>query len=422
MPEFRKTEKQIQAIDLLAGPAKNVMLLGGSRSGKTTILCYAILVRAAKEKSKHVILRQNFAHAKRSIWLDSLKKTTDIAFPHLQPRLHNTDYYYKLANGSEIWVGGLDDSKNVEKILGTEFSTVWFNECSQIDYRSVQIAKTRLAEKNNLKKKAYYDMNPSSMAHWSYWLFEKKLDPVDDVPLAEPEDYASLLMNPQDNIENIDPDYLKMLEAMPEKERKRFLLGEFTDESSGQVYYAFKREEHVKPLSKLIGTTFIGMDFNVQPLTAVVCQFTNGRIQVLDEVYLENSDTYKMAHALKVKGYGGGVILPDSTGANRKTSGQSDFEILKQQGFKVESTRNPFVFDRVNNVNRLLSSGLIEVDPKCRKLINDLEKVVWKDNKLDQSGVNKMLTHISDALGYACYWLAPFSPTSAKIEFLDPRG
>lgn len=416
MSEFKKTPKQIEATQLMASDAKHIMLYGGSRSGKTFILCRNIFLRGIKEaNSRHAILRKNFNHAKRSLVLDTIPKMLSICFPELKPHLNKTDYYYTLSNGSEIWIGGLDDQDRVEKILGNEYSTIYFNECSQLDYSSVQIARTRLAQKNNLVKKTYYDENPPTKSHWSYWLFEKKIDPVQNEPLSSPEDYISILMNPQDNIENIDEEYLKLLAQMPEKERNRFMLGLFNDESEGQVYYSFRREDHVKPLERKQGTIFVGMDFNVNPMTAAVFQLINNQFCVIDEVYQENSDTFKMADELKRKGYGGARVIPDSTGRNRKTSGQSDFDILKSSGFIIESTFNPFVGDRINNTNRLLSLGRVLIDPKCKKLINDLEKVTWKDNKPDQSGDNKMLTHISDALGYGLWKLDPFVKSESKV-------
>jgi len=414
-PEFRKTEKQKELAILLGSDAKEIMAYGGSRSGKTFGLCRHVFVRAAKEKSRHLILRKNFNHIKRSIWLDTLPKVLSLSFPNLRAKPNKSDFYYKLANDSEIWVGGLDDKDRVEKILGTEYSTIYFNECSQIDYSSVQIAKTRLAEKNGLAKKVYYDMNPPTKRHWAYWLFEKHIDPIDEVPVQNPEAYASLLMNPVDNLENIDEEYLDLLSKMPEKERNRFLLGLYNDDSDGSVYYSFDRDKHVKPVEKNPGTIFIGMDFNVDPMTAVIGQYRDNSFYIFDEVFLNNSDTYKMTAALKEKGYAG-IIIPDSTGANRKTSGQSDFQILRESGFRIDSTHNPFVTDRVNNINRLFTDGRIVIDPKCKKLINDLEKVVWKNDELDQSGANKHLTHISDCLGYLCWKLDPFSRMIKKYE------
>jgi PBSX family phage terminase large subunit len=418
MSLFKKTEKQREAIPILSSK-KYAALYGGSRSGKTFIIIYALIIRAAKTKSRHVIVRRTFASVKRSIFLDTLPKVLSICFPNLPVKWNKTDYFVTLPNGSEIWLAGLDDSR-VEKILGMEFSTIYFNESSELDYSSIQVVISRLAQKNELKKKIFFDFNPPDKSHWSYWLFIKGIDPIEDVPLDNYDEYGYLLMNPKDNLENIDEEYLKILEKMPEKDRLRFLNGEFGESSDGQVYYAFSRELHVKPVNKKEGTIFVGLDFNVDPLCGVIFQMIDGKIQVFDELFLNNSDTYKACDELKKRGYGGAKIIPDSTGKNRKTSGQSDFDILRQAGFQIESTHNPFVNDRVNNVNRLFTNDSIIIDSKCKKLIGDLEKVQWKDNKLDQK-TDKYLTHISDALGYGCYKLMPFNNLTNLKPFTGRR-
>lgn len=410
MQDFKKTDKQVEAIKKLGGSARHVMLFGGSRSGKTFIAIYALIVRACKEKeSRHIALRLTFNSIKTSIWMDTLPKVLNLCFPNLEVKFHRTDYYISFPNGSELWIGGLDDAKRVEKILGKEFSTIYFNECSQLNYAPIQIALTRLAQKNKLRKKAYYDCNPANKTHFAYWLFMKKLDPLENEPLKRPDNYDSILMNPKDNLENIDDEYLEMLSQLPEKERDRFLNGLFSDASDGQAYYSFDREKHVQDIAFTNGALYIGMDFNVAPMTAVIFQFVNNKFHILDEAFLMNSDTYKMCDYLLRKKYRGNII-PDSTGRNRKTSGKSDHDILKENGFKVMSTHNPFVTDRVNNVNRLLTSDRIVIHPRCKKLINDLEKVSWKDNKLDQK-TDSTLTHISDALGYGLWKLEPISST-----------
>jgi len=416
MLNFKKTDRQKLATDLMASDAKHIMLYGGSRSGKTFISVRNIMIRALKVKSRHVILRLHFNSAKTSLWLDTIPKVRQLCFPKIEMKSNSSDHYLKMPNDSELWIAGLDDSQRVEKILGKEFSTIFFNECSELSYSAVQIALTRLAEKNDLKKKVYYDMNPPKKSHWAYWQFEKKLNPTDNEPLRKANDYTSLLMNPVDNLDNIDEDYLSMLESLPLAERNRFLLGLYGESSGGQVYYAFDRERHVRTVKREPGTIFIGQDFNVNPMTAISSQFINNNFQIFDEAFLENSDTWKMADHLMAKNQIGDVI-PDSTGRNRKTSGQSDFDILTQKGFNVLPTRNPFVTDRINNVNRLFLEDRIIIDPKCKKLINDLEKVQWKDGSLDQR-TDKMLTHISDCLGYVCWKLDPFNIDRTSRSFL----
>lgn len=335
-----------------------------------------------------------------------------LCFPNLSFEFNKTDYIVRFGNGSEIYFLGLDDGKRAEKILGLEISSIYFNEASEIDYSSVQIGLSRLAEKNGLKKKAYFDFNPPTKSHWSYYLFMKKLNPIDDVPVPNPQDYAALKMNPHQNIENLDPEYLALLETMPEKEKMRFLHGEFQDHSSGVAYYSFNEERHVKEVQRQPGTLAIGMDFNYFFFCATIGQYINNKFIFLDEVCLENADTYKMCDELKKRGYGGGIIYPDHSGIARRTSGKSDFDILRENGFQIQSVANPLQVDRVNNMNRLFSADGIIASPKCKRLRNDWQKVTWKDNKLDQTGHNKMLTHISDA---ASYWTWRVDPINGLI-------
>lgn len=342
--------------------------------------------------------------------MDTFPKVLSICFPDLQVKLNKTDYVYKFPNESEIFVAGLDNKERSERILGMEFSTIFFNEASELDYSSVQIAISRLAEKNSLQKKVWYDFNPPRKSHWSYSLFIQKLNPIDNKPISNPDEYAYLLMNPGSNIENIDPDYLRILEAMPEKDRKRFLEGQFLDSDEGAAYYSFNMDKHVvDDIQKQPGTVFIGSDYNVSPTTSVVFQFINNKFHFIDEVYLEHGDTYRLCDALIKKGHKGASVIPDSTGKNRKTSGKSDFEIMKEFGFKIVPTRNPYVMDRVNNMNRVFSEDRILISrKKCPKLINDFSKVVFKNGKLDQI-TDKFLTHLSDGAGYGVWKIDPIS-------------
>jgi len=133
MPSFDLTTRQHQANALLIGPQRHTLLVGGSRSGKTTLFVRAIGVRASRaENSRHAILRFRGNAARSSIALDTLPKVFRLCFPEVPLVEHRQDGYYSLPNGAEIWVGGLDDKDRVEKILGQEYSTIFINECSQV--------------------------------------------------------------------------------------------------------------------------------------------------------------------------------------------------------------------------------------------------------------------------------------------------
>lgn len=224
---LEKTKKQIEAVRLLSGNALNVLLFGGARSGKSLIIVRQLVLRAIKEFSRHVILRKHFNHVKQSVWHDTLPKVLNICFPGLaeQSRFDKSDWFITFPNKSELWIGGLDDKERTEKILGKEYVSIFFNECSEMDYSSVLIAKTRLAQKTKLKNKFFFDCNPAKKSHWTYKLFEEFKDPISEKPV-DPKDYASLLMNPRDNLKNIDDVYISgVLEKLPERLRSRFLDG-----------------------------------------------------------------------------------------------------------------------------------------------------------------------------------------------------
>jgi len=236
---FKNTEKQKEAIRKMINPdVSKVLLVGGSRSGKTAINLKAIIIRALKEpESRHLICRFAFAHAKQSIWHDSLPAIKAKAFPELKWIENKQDWFIDLPNGSTIWLGGLDDKDRTDKILGNEYSTIYFNECSQISYKSIETALTRLAQKNGLKPLALFDENPPSKRHWTYKLFIEKKNPIDNSTLMFPDSYDYLYMNPDDNRHNLPDGYIENnLMGMSKKSKERFLFGRFQDANENALF------------------------------------------------------------------------------------------------------------------------------------------------------------------------------------------
>jgi len=242
-PPFIITKAQDKARDMLISDATHCALGGGARSGKTFLLIRQVVMRAVRSPgSRHAVFRFRFNALKQSVVLDTLPKVLKLCFPHLTYKLNKTDWFLTIYHdgeegNSEIWFGGLDDKERTEKILGMEFATIYFNECSQIPYASVILALTRLAQKTGkLKLKVYYDFNPPSKMHWTYLLFVERKNPMDKVVVPKPMNYGLYMINPADNIENLDPEYIDFLKALPEASRKRFLYGQFADDSEGALW------------------------------------------------------------------------------------------------------------------------------------------------------------------------------------------
>ena len=408
---FKKTSSQKKATRLIAiSTAINIMLFGGARAAKTFLAVYILVVRACRaHKSNHIIVRNTFNSVKNSIWMETLPNVLRIAFPDLVVKWDKTNYRVILPNESVIRCAGLDDGDKLERLLGLEFSSILVEECNQVPWVAVQKLKTRLAEKNNLIKKTFYTQNPTKTSSAYYQVFEQGIDPIDAESMSgeEMKDYLSIKMSPKDNIENIDPNFIKMLEKLPEKERKRFLDGDYDSENSGAAVYAFDKESHVSEEAKrLEGTDYVGSDFNIDWNSDVLAsQHANG-INIWDEVQIAG-DTFKKCDELKRKGVTGATVICDGTGKARRTSGKSDHIILRNAGFHVQFKTNPAVKDKIANLNRCFTLGLIKIHPRCKKLIRDLTQLEWdKHGQLDQK-TDPSLSHLVDGLAYLCWTLYP---------------
>lgn len=238
MAKFTRTEKQKEATVVLS-TAFFSMLYGGSRSGKTFIIIRSIIIRALRIKSRHLVVRFRFNHAKASIWLDTFPKVVELCFPEIKPFIkeNKQDWYWEFPNGSQIWLGGTDDKDRVDKILGNEYSTIYCNECSQISsYNTIITLMTRLAEKNDLNKRFWFDANPPNKKHWTYLLFIENENPLEKGKKLDPEKYPYLLMNPEDNVEHISDEYMNMLDSFPKRQRERFKLGLFMSDVIGALW------------------------------------------------------------------------------------------------------------------------------------------------------------------------------------------
>ena len=177
-------------------------------------------------------------------------------------------------------------------------------------------------------------------------------------------------------------------------------------ESTGnRAAYNFDRDIHIKKADSLTGNRFIGMDFNVDYMSAVfACEYTDGTVHYFDEIRQSNSNTESMAKEM-LKKWGLHPTFPDPAGRARSTtSNRSDHAILREFGYPVYARRaHPAVKDRLACLNKKLLDAKdkvgMTVDPKCKYLIKDLEQCQRdKRGGIDKS--NQELSHMIDACSY----------------------
>ncbi len=222
--------------------------------------------------------------------------------------------------------------------------------------------------------------------------------------------------------------YIKLLEAnYDDTMLKAYRDGQFVNISALSTYHSFERSKNVKQCEyDRSQPVRIGLDFNNDPMCAVLFHTykTEPKVRIFDCISLSHQGqgdllSARMCAVIKDKypnhQY---IVYPDASGFQRHTSAMySDIDLIKQAGFKVNVRKsNPPVTNRVNSVNKMLEGNII-IDPRCKALIQDLEKVTNKQGTRDIDKSNKLLTHMTDALGYAIEWEFPIiKPTLGAIE------
>jgi hypothetical protein len=243
---------------------------------------------------------------------------------------------------------------------------------------------------------------------------------------SPPKGYGAVEAMPHENrflLEKIPDFYERLKASYDERFYEQEVLGKYLNLDSGRVYCAFDRNVHVQKASVDPNRPLLwALDFNVDPMSSVVAQETDGKVVVLDEIFLRHSTTLDACEEFlkRHKEHRAGVVVyGDAAGMHAQTTGASDYEVIKTFFAERSATRvryevpraNPSVRERVNLMNSRLRSAAgvvgMAVDPKCKELIRDFEEVSYKE---DSSQVDKdrdrMRTHLTDALGYLLLELA----------------
>jgi len=372
-------------MEFLASELAYTLFCGGLGSGKTF---------AGAAWANHMI--HQFPKTKGLITANSysqLKKATLPVFFEILDKF-GIPYTYKSQEGVIEVDGTTVYAISMEKynlLRGVEVGWAWSAECLFNKEEAFNVLIGRIRDKKGPCQ--WKGTSTPNGFNWGYTKFVENPLPSSRVV------YSRTV----DNSANLPDTYVKALTAQYDKRlAQQELDGQFVNLSSGKVYYEFDRTTSLGTHDGRNYNTFCGLDFNVHPLCGVFAHQAQGKIYITGELYQEDSNTFSAAKEILTRFPHQAIrIVADDSGAKRKTSAKNtDHEILRRANFDVIKFRNPLVKDRYNNINRLLSQGLLVIDPSCKKLIQDLEKMTYDNTDL-------MISHISDALGYVCWYLDP---------------
>ena len=384
------------------------VLITGRRFGKTYLAINEIAKYSSQPNKKVWYVAPTYRQAKAICW--NILKEKMIKHRWVKT-INHSDLSITLRNNSQITLRSSDNESalrgvGLDKLIIDEFSdvnkTAWY-----------EVLRPTLSDTNG---HALFCGSPRGFGNWSYELF--KMGETNN----EWESFKYTTLEGQqvseDEIEQAKQDL--DLRTFQQEYEATFV------NYSGMIYYNFSREKNIVEKYKDNSLFLhIGLDFNVDPMCAVVTVIDRNIVTVVDEIQIYSSNTNEMCEEIKNRYKHKNIIVyPDPSARQRKTSagGTTDLAILKNFGFDVRCKNTaPLVRDRINAVNSKLKNvagkSSLFVLNTCKNVIKSIERQIYKEGTHipdKDSGYD----HMNDALGYLIEYNYPirrnFVPTEQK--------
>jgi len=385
----------------------------GRRFGKTYVSIREIARFARQPDKKVFYIAPSYRMAKQIVW-DKLKyRLMDLNWVK---RTNESDLSIELVNGSKIYLRGAD---NYDSLRGVGLDFVVFDEFAMIDEKAwTEVIRPTLSDTGG---SALFISTPMGQGNWAYDLYQKQWEDPNNWQSFQ---YTSLDGGriPEEEIEQARRD----LDARTFRQEYEASFETY----AGRIYYAFDRANNVidaAPTQDELQVIYIGMDFNIDPMSAVIAIKRGEDLCVIDEIRMYSSNTQETVEEIQARYPRSKIwVYPDPASKQRKTSagGSTDVTILQNAGFvvKAPNSHTP-VRDRINAVNSRLcdSTGVrrLFVTKNCKYTIEGLERHVYKEGT-SQPDKESGYDHMMDALGYMIDYLYPVK-RQREIDPYEPK-
>ena len=379
------------------------VLVSGRRFGKT-YLCITEMMKFATKVGKTIwYVAPTFKMAWEIVWLKLKQMLSDFNWIE---SINETNLSIRIKKtGSIISLKGCE---NYDSLRGVGLDFLILDEFADIDEKAwTEVLRASIADTQG---DVLMCGSPKGFGNWSYRMYEKgKRDKEwDSFQFTTLEGG----MVPKEEIEQAKQD-------IDIRTFRQEFEGTF-ENYAGAVYYNFHAVDNVqekkidwqKPLH-------IGLDFNVDPMSACVAQIDRDKIHFVDEIVIYSSNTDEMVQEIRDR-YGTKTrifVYPDPACRQRKTSagGRTDLTILQNAGFSVKcKLKHSPIRDRVNAVNSRLKSAdgkrYIFISPSCKIMIKGLQRQIYKENT-NIPDKEEGYDHMNDAIGYLTEIVKPLVST-----------
>lgn len=388
--------------------AKYPAFVGGFGSGKTeALITRAIIGKISSPKTDRAFYEPTY---------DLIRM---IAWPRFEEMLSNLHIPYKLTkhphNVLEIQGCGKIIFRSMDtpsRIIGYEVGDSDVDELDTLKRDDAAEVWRRILSRNRQKKGS--GQNTAAVAttpegfRFVYETWEEK----------RPEGYE-IIRAPTYSNPHLPEDYIQSLKDIyPAHLLDAYLEGMFVNLTSGTIYIGFDRtknntQETEQPNEPL----FVGMDFNVGNMSAVIHVKRNGKPIAVGEI-TKAYDTPDICRVLKSRYPEHSIqVYPDSSGGSRRSNdaATTDLKVLRDAGFSVYApSKNPPVRDRINAMNAAFGNGyMVNVD-RCPNYVRCLEQQAY--NKNGDPDKTQGLDHLPDGGGYFIHYEYPVVKPAMSIN------
>lgn len=145
---------------------------------------------------------------------------------------------FNFPNNSTIQFMYCAKDADLDRVQGTEYDVIFLDEATQLSEHQMKTITACLRGVNEFPKRVYYTCNPGHQGHaYIKRIFiDRQYNEFED-----PNDYQFIQSLVTDNkvLMDSDPEYVKMLEALPYRQKQAWLYGDW-DIFEGQFFEEFK--------------------------------------------------------------------------------------------------------------------------------------------------------------------------------------
>lgn len=340
---------------------------GGARGGGKSwaVRQKAALMALTYPGIRLLILRRTYSELRENHILPLLAELYGTA------KYKESEKAFTFPNGSRLRFGYCDGETDVLQYQGQEYDAIFMDEATQFTEYQFQTLTACLRGANGFPKRFYLTCNPGGVGH--AWV--KRLFVTQKYKNSErPEDYTFIRANVKDNqvlVEN-DPEYVRMLENLPEDLRRAWLEGDW-DVFRGQYFTEFRENLHVMEPFAIPDwwRRYFTMDYGLDMFAAYWIAMDNfGRAYVYREVCKSNlvmSDAAALAREMtggeKIEAW----FAPPDMWNRRQQTGETVADAFAKEGVLLVKASNNRAQGWLN-VKEWLKPGLDEAGLPCAGL------------------------------------------------------